>query len=698
MNATFKNEPAINVISKEEFEERIGKVFKLLWETLSKSFGPYGAPTIIYNYPYSHVTKDGYTIMKNISMNAKEQLVDQAIADMAADICGRLNYAVGDGTTTAVVATNSIYQNYLKLKSVLDDMHCLPRDILYEYEDIRKELIERISKKAISVQSDNEETLWKNMFKVVYISSNGDNELSTNIADLYKELKCPAINCEMAPDGVTKAKLINGFKLNMVLNDKLYVNSDENTLELPEADIIIFGVKINAVIYNSILKPLNNECRIRGRHLIVAAPSYDETALGQIIRRELTNEYSKTHDVNMVLCTYRAFNTHARKTVEDFAMLCNTLVIDRELLNSIFSEVEKKTSIIKIFNMDGKREIKGTTCIGVSAKKGAFKYSYGVDEIPEDSTDIEMIEDSIRLGYLRSISLGLKTSVAREFFYDEKRYQASLLDAKTEMVDAENKYKKLGTFNIEVSSTRQRYFSLFLKMGLIEVGGDSDLSQKLFKDSVDDAIRAAASAFDHGVVRGCNVSLLNVILNMISDTVANRESTEKSISEKDDNHFLKNLVKEYKRKEILLNILFDGFCDVYRTVLRNAFDDVSLYTTTRENNHIKDVLMDVDEEIRNFFDVEDVSDIFKNQTAYMDALDMALQKGPREETSKINLHDLIIYYSILSDSVFDVTSNAFTRNVINSVQTDEEVLIATIDLISLLMAGNQMVVTQKHNF
>ena len=87
---TFKSKPSVNVISKEEFEERVGEVFQLLWLNLSKSFGPYGAPSIIYNYPWKHVTKDGYTIFKNLSMNASETLVDQAIADLAGDICGRL--------------------------------------------------------------------------------------------------------------------------------------------------------------------------------------------------------------------------------------------------------------------------------------------------------------------------------------------------------------------------------------------------------------------------------------------------------------------------------------------------------------------------------------------------------------------------------------------------------------------------------
>ena len=59
----FKKEPAINVISKEDFEIRVEKVFNLLWKTLAKSFGPYGAPTLICNYPWRHMTKDGFTIV-----------------------------------------------------------------------------------------------------------------------------------------------------------------------------------------------------------------------------------------------------------------------------------------------------------------------------------------------------------------------------------------------------------------------------------------------------------------------------------------------------------------------------------------------------------------------------------------------------------------------------------------------------------
>ena len=214
----FKKEPAINIISKEEFEIRVEKVFHLLWKALAKSFGPYGAPTLICNYPYRHVTKDGYTIMKNLSFDASETKVDQAIADMAGDICGRLNYSVGDGTTSAIIATNSIYQKYRENREQLTNKFVLPRDVMRKYEKIKDRVIAKMQDKVLQIRTDDMEQLYRNIYDVVYISSNGDELITSYIADLYKELGAPGISCIKAPDGITKKKLINGYKYNLTIN------------------------------------------------------------------------------------------------------------------------------------------------------------------------------------------------------------------------------------------------------------------------------------------------------------------------------------------------------------------------------------------------------------------------------------------------------------------------------------------------
>ena len=188
-------------------------------------------------------------------------------------------------------------------------------------------------------------------------------------------------------------------------------------------------------------------------------------------------------------------------------------------------------------------------------------------------------------------------------------------------------------------------------MGVIEVGGDSELSQKLLKDAVDDAIKAASSAFDNGVVNGCNVDMMKAIQDTLVECLTSPDLDERSTS----------------IYSILLNILYDGFTDVYKTVLSNAFDDKEINRLYEVNEFFDKPVIDLDKE-----------DIIDENT--------------------YSMHDIIINHSVHSGKVFDVSTREFTSNVINSSKTDEEILVATIDLIALLISGNQMIITQKHNF
>ena len=656
MSSKLTKEPQANVITKEEFEERIEKVFHVLWDALSKSFGPYGAPTLIYNYPYSHITKDGYTIMKNLSMNASESILDQAIADMAADICGRLNYSVGDGTTSAVIATNSIYKNYRMKKKLLDGGLALPpRDIIKAFNQIKDKVVEKLKEKAMPIRSTDMEALAKNIYDVVYISSNGDETMSEYISEFYKELGCPSITCEMASDGITKHKLITGYQYELSLLDKLYVNSDNNTMYLDEADIIIFDTKVTESSYKNIIKPLNEQSRARGRHLIIAAPSYDELALTRVIRRDLNKEFNETKSINLVLTNYRAISAHTRRLWDDFAVLCNTTPINMGLQNSII-DLLKTNNGWSVFNLDSRDDIPGLRCMLYDKEdRPMAMYNTGDNIDPYIANGFhapELIEDSIRVGYAKNISLGLHKSVFHEFYYNEGRYEAILKDAKDTMEELQKKYQKLGTFTLEVTQAQQRYYALRLKMGIIEVGADSELSQKLIKDSVDDAIKAAASAYDFGVIKGCNVDLIRALIEVKLDFI-------NEIGDVNHNQTL-----------VLMDILIDGFKDVYKTVLSNAFDGVDCEV-------IKD-------NIPSFFeDCTTVSTIW-------DTI--------HNRYKSVDIKDLIIDYSVATDTVFDVTTRTFTDGIVNSEQTDEEILKATIELIGLLMTGNQMVITQKHNF
>lgn len=671
----FKKDPAINVISKEEFEERIDKVFHLLWKTLSKSFGPYGAPTLIYNYPFSHVTKDGYTIMKNLSMDASETKVDQAIADMASDICGRLNYSVGDGTTSAVIATNSIYKRYMSIRESLNKKFVLPRDIIKMYEEIKTEVIKKMEDKIIPIQTNDLNELKQKIHDVVYISSNGDETITDYISELYGELGAPAISCMLAPDGITKKRLIEGYRYDLVLTDRLYINSDDNTADLDESDVIIFATKVTKDIYIKILKPLAEASRLRKRHLIIAAPSYDEVALQQVIRVDLNNEYRNRNDITMVLTVYHAINAHSRKLINDFACLMNTDVIDRPLCERILNELSIGNPIDTVFRIDD-RDIEGLRCVATDGNQ-YVTYSKGLDELKDgfvSITDVfEPIENQIDLGYTKKCSLGLKVSQFTDLVYNENKYKMCLQDAKVDLEEKEKKYQKMGTFNVEVSQAQERLYSLYLKMGIIEVGADSELSQKMLKDAVDDAIKAAASAFKYGVVLGCNTNLIQIIFDMYKD--CDPDST----------------------RAILIRVLLEGFMDVYRTVLGNAFENCTWHVPSEDTQEklLESIMEAKDQMLASLVSYcGDTDDVFTDEEALNNACKLcySLYSGD------ISYHDVIILYSLLTNQVLDISKFRYSKDVINSSQTDVEILKATVDLITLLIVGNQMVVTQKHNF
>ena len=694
----FKKEPRVNIVSKEELEYRVDKVFHLLWQSLSRSFGPYGAPTLIYNYPYSHATKDGFTIAKNLSFDVSESSIDQAIADMANNICARLNYTVGDGTTSAIIATNSIYRKYRESKKDLDDRFILPRDVMETFTEFKEKIIKKLQEKAVPIQDKDGNGLVDNIRKVVYISSNGNETITDYISKLYEELSIPAITCTLSPDGETRMRVVKGYKFELSLNDKIYINTDNKTLDIEDSDIVIFGTKITEKIYEKILKPLNEESRKRERRLIVAAPVYDEKALEQTIARDLNNEYRKDHRVNMVLTTFKYFNDNKKKLANDFAMLMGTHIITRAEASAIMDELAKGLGIYQVFNIDERKNIPNLKCfgyvdrykLGMVAKSDPRRFGnpflYTIEEADvfdgEDgrqtlNSSMPLIDNYVELGYVKNVSLGLETSQFNEFYYDEELYKLKLADAKEELDKAIDRYKKMGTFNLEVNQAQQRYYALRLKMGSIEVGGDTELAQKMLKDSVDDAVKAAASAFKYGIVYGCNLSLIQSIKELLDEN--NLDKTQKE----------------------LLTILYEGFKDVYRTVITNAFDD---HTFVIDGKHSVDgasvmdnathaVELYIADHLGKSYDA-----IFTDKKCLEVSINHVSHYDSEKDVHTFSLIDMLIEYSILSSLVFDVSKFKYSKDVINSYQTDEQILVATVDLISLLIVGNQMVITQRHNF
>ena len=466
----------------------------------------------------------------------------------------------------------------------------------------------------------------------------------------------------------------------------------------------------------------------------MVCPSVDEVLLDRVIAPRLTAEYKQRHDNSLVICCYKAANSYQRKSIEDFAMLCHTEPISRATATAMIQASSPKVAMPGSneantpaeYNMYELLGFYRTWCptmyaqIGLNGERMSLKILQHLQDLDaekkmilaakeanilvpgcpvrtnEDNEAISVDEPTILdIGYCKDLELGEKTSIIRTFFYDTAMYELHLREAEDNLREVENKYKKLGTFNLEITKAQERLFSLGLQLAHIEVGGDSELAIGMRKDIYDDAIKAAASAYKYGIINGCNVSTIMAIEELLSSD---------SLTGID--------------KEILV-LIQDGFIYTYKTVLNNWIPEEKVMLRNFTLEEIEDSIGDVYENMESVLmqycktplhrlmgcSKQDGYIVFRDVFSHVVSRDLRRKElfktketAPMVPYTHFSLYDFLIEFSIMNDKVFDVVNKVFSRSIVNSFQTDDEILTASVDLLSLMISGNQMIVTQRNSF
>src|SRR6187200_2832483 len=101
-----------NIKFKEEARQKILKGVRTLAEAVKVTLGPKGRNVIIdKSYGAPHITKDGVTVAKEISLEDKHENMG---AQMVKEVASKTADKAGDGTTTATVLAEAIYSEGLR--------------------------------------------------------------------------------------------------------------------------------------------------------------------------------------------------------------------------------------------------------------------------------------------------------------------------------------------------------------------------------------------------------------------------------------------------------------------------------------------------------------------------------------------------------------------------------------------------------
>ena len=615
--------PEINVIDITLFEKRVQEVFKKVASVLANTYGPYGSNTIIGDYPYHYLTKDGFHITKYLAFNGENGPIDNMILKLIISNSDRLNNTVGDGTTTAIIATNAIYDNYITSMgrgSVLADASILPRVLMENVKECGEKIIEKIKSHKLDIASLEKPEKLDMVKNIAYISSNGSKEITENIVDIYEQIDSPVINVDLSKTGESYIEYGHGCILKIFMGDPCYVNNDNNTCKLNNVDVVMFSHKVHEGTL-PIINELVAESSKRKRQLLVLAPMYDNRSI-QALKVQIMQTISKYGYSPLVLATAEVTAGVSGDMYQDLSVILNTTVITRTIEDNIARELKDGEPITELFNIDGRHYIED---LWVKDSSGAITNKTEEGYKPQNPY--------LNLGYCENVELGVKHSVFNGFYYDKNIFAKLKQNVEFLYKDAMEQSKSTSGFSIKAVGYRKRLAMINMKSVTYYVGGETHMSQEMNKDVIDDAVKAVDSAMNHGIIRGCSVT------------------TMQSINE------LYNTEEDSVKKEVY-NIFLRGFEDVATTLFRNAGYDK--YTAQQ-----KDEILSSDT----------VSELKYND----------------QDT----LIGAIIETCINTGKVFDLETKTFTDKVINSANTDIEIVKVITDLLGLLVSGNQLILSMR---
>src|SRR6186713_2565769 len=155
----------------QEAREAMRRGVSKLARAVKVTLGPKGRNVIIQkSFGSPTVTKDGVTVAREIELEDKYENMG---ARMVREVAAKTSDVAGDGTTTATVLAEAIYNE--GLRAVVSG--CNPMLMKRGIEKAVEDITERLKKMSIKIKEKSE------MANVASIAANNDREIGNKLAD-----------------------------------------------------------------------------------------------------------------------------------------------------------------------------------------------------------------------------------------------------------------------------------------------------------------------------------------------------------------------------------------------------------------------------------------------------------------------------------------------------------------------------------
>ncbi len=276
------------------------------------TFGPKGNNVVIErSFGAPLVTKDGVTVAKEIEIKGKFSNMG---AMMVKEVASKTSDTVGDGTTTATILAQAIYNEGQKLVAAGTNPMALKRGL----DKGVNAVVEALQKLSKPTKDKKEIT------QIGAISANNDEVIGQLISDAMERVgKEGVITVEEAKGMETTLDVVEGMRFDRGYLSPYFVTQPEK-MEVSLADpyILIHEKKISTMQH---LIPLLEQVAKMGKPLLIVAEDVGGEALATLIVNKLRG--------NLKVAAVKApgFGDRRKALLEDIAVLTGGKVVSEEL-------------------------------------------------------------------------------------------------------------------------------------------------------------------------------------------------------------------------------------------------------------------------------------------------------------------------------------------------------------------------------
>lgn len=282
---------------------------------VKSTLGPAGNTVLIdRKYLGTATTKDGVTVAKSIVLKDD---VENIAATMIKQVAAKAVDEAGDGTTTATILAQAIYNEGLKVLPYVKNRNDLKRSI----EKYAKEVVERIKNSSMQItfdkNSDNIE-----LYNIAKISSNGDSDMARAIVDAFKLVGKEGIIS--VDDGVVEGYVVDrvdGLKVDAGIAHPYFI-SDVRKLECEQNKPYVLLVKDGLDSFQPII-PVLEMVGQQGKSITIFSDNFSE----QVIELALANRMKAKLDICLV--KIQGYGANKDGIFEDVSALTGSTPIDK---------------------------------------------------------------------------------------------------------------------------------------------------------------------------------------------------------------------------------------------------------------------------------------------------------------------------------------------------------------------------------